>query len=1046
MAFRLHPSAVCRLVCFVAMALMAASSAILSTTTNNNVATNQPSQPSVLLLEKGSTLNVRFSMAKATENTEANESPSKHPPVDDVEEESNVTSFPGIYIAHYSYQPSSVATTASNLENGDWLTESDVLRIECDDDNDLIGSDGEKVGVDVVRSCKGHLLIRSKDEYLGIGSRIITAKDEPLEQPPPSSNRLVLHSLEYDSSLTERWIHPRMKVATEGQQQPSRQRQLPEEHQHQHKAKASSLRRTEQARERMDVTYRDENSSSQYYSTIPFYECYYDYEGTMDWIRDFVATYSVSSLLEVNWFDIGDSWLKTQGSPEGHDIYALTITKKPQAVAVEAATPTTANTGSTTFQKSAGGATDTSGNQNKAPFLIVSSTHAREYTPPILVRLWLEHLIAKVEAGDPASLSILEHTEIHWIPYLNPDGRILAETTQPLRRKNVDDQWTENPLESNICAEDAFGVDLNRNCPFEWGKSDGSSTKPCSSFSRGSEPGSEPETKALESYSQSIFPLPQRASNAIIAGENDYSIRHNPGVSVEGSSKKWRGYDPQTTKGVFVDVHSYGKVYIYPWGNQNTLCPNDVSFRAAMGHVESMTGLSALGPGPDHYGVASGATDDWAYGVLGAFSMTWELGSAFHEPCDDFEDEHGKHFGAFDYLASIAPFPFALGRGPVLVEARASHSQISLYYSNQQQESDDLQSAINLSNLTVRGEFEYDDDGGEFWGTREIPTTTTTIPPTTSTTTRMGTHTVSDLGETIEMRVVVKLPEVIPSDEDPIDFWDNDSSDTTTDERETSRVDKIRIFYGGTNPMVGAATANSTFATQPIGESVTDLFWEMELSDPESVSHQVHEWVLLYRIPITKQQLWEAFGNKDHPETYTQHLLYFQAMDDAGNLGPIMATSLTIAVLEEEGGDASSGSESSSAGEREAVPFPPPTAAPQAQSSPFTAPPRPASNDWSSSTAKSIVPDTKPDTKNKASVVLIDATNEEERDDFEFGADDAFLGDYNNNNEREGYDPSPARGETVSSSGSGAPSVWMTRVQTVLSLGLLVLVPNDNCF
>jgi len=302
----------------------------------------------------------------------------------------------------------------------------------------------------------------------------------------------------------------------------------------------------------------------------------------------------------------------------------------------------------------------------------------------------------------------------------------------------------------------------------------------------------------------------------------------------------------------------------------------------------------------------------------------------------------------------------------------------------------------------------------------------------------METNTVSDLGETIEMRVVVKLPEVIPSDEDPIDFWDNGGSGTPMDDMEPSRVDKIRIFYGGTNPLVGAATANSTFA-----DGATDLFWEMELSDPESVSHQVHEWVLLYRIPITMQQLWEAFGTKDHPETYTQHVLYLQAMDDAGNLGPMTATSLTVAVLEE---DTSSGGESSSEGEREAVPLPPSTAAPQDQSSPFTVPPGPDVNDWSSSAAKSIVPDAKPDTKNKGSVVLIDATNEDERDDFEFGADDAFLGEHNNNNEREGYDPSPSRGETLSSSGSGAPSEWLTRVLAVLSLGLLVLVPSDNHF
>ena len=64
-------------------------------------------------------------------------------------------------------------------------------------------------------------------------------------------------------------------------------------------------------------------------------------------------------------------------------------------------------------------------------------------------------------------LSLLDTIQIHWIPYLNPDGRILAETTQPFRRKNVNIDWTGNLRDSEICSPDSYGVDLNRNFPFE---------------------------------------------------------------------------------------------------------------------------------------------------------------------------------------------------------------------------------------------------------------------------------------------------------------------------------------------------------------------------------------------------------------------------------------------------------------------------------------------------------------------------------------------------------------------------------------------------
>ena len=192
---------------------------------------------------------------------------------------------------------------------------------------------------------------------------------------------------------------------------------------------------------------------------------------------------------------------------------------------------------------------------------------------------------------------------------------------------------------------------MNRNFPFEWGKEDGSSSRPCGPDTHGIAPGSEPETRAVINYLTNtndkgeeqqyhVFPRlqQQQEENALNSGGTDFSIRHVPGQSVETSSTRWKGYTPQTTQGVFVDIHSFGQVYIYPWGNlQYALNPNDRSYRSIVGQLQHLTGLTATQAGPNHYGVASGCTDDWAYGALGTISMTWELGTKFHEPCDDFE-------------------------------------------------------------------------------------------------------------------------------------------------------------------------------------------------------------------------------------------------------------------------------------------------------------------------------------------------------------------------------------------------------------------------
>ena len=174
---------------------------------------------------------------------------------------------------------------------------------------------------------------------------------------------------------------------------------------------------------------------------------------------------------------------------------------------------------------------------------------------------------------------MLETTKIHWIPYLNPDGRELAETIQPLRRKNLNQNWTGNTRDSNYCTSDSYGVDLNRNFPFEWGKSDGSSNKPCSSSTRGAKANSEVETNAIINYILSsseddnqnqnqnhpaVFPNLQNQikENTIATSEGDFNSNHIPNQSVEVSSTKWKGYNETTTQGIFVDIHSYGEVYM----------------------------------------------------------------------------------------------------------------------------------------------------------------------------------------------------------------------------------------------------------------------------------------------------------------------------------------------------------------------------------------------------------------------------------------------------------------------------------------------------
>jgi hypothetical protein len=85
------------------------------------------------------------------------------------------------------------------------------------------------------------------------------------------------------------------------------------------------------------------------------------------------------------------------------------------------------------------------------------------------------------------------------------------------------------------------GVDLNRNFPYQWGLSSGSSGDPCSETYRGTSAGSEPEVKAIIDYTKVIFPAAQRKSDAQAA------------------------YPENSTIGVFLDIHAYSELILPVW-------------------------------------------------------------------------------------------------------------------------------------------------------------------------------------------------------------------------------------------------------------------------------------------------------------------------------------------------------------------------------------------------------------------------------------------------------------------------------------------------
>ena len=397
------------------------------------------------------------------------------------------TRFPGVYAMNLSLL---------ELQNSqDFLSELDVLTLECGSHGDSHRTHGTATLEHNRNDCRLMALVHTPDE-LEYYYYYYHLSDHP--------NENMTSRLEWDADAT--------KALLEYEQEKTKQETTQRLH----------SRQVQTTTETTTTTINETTTTIDGYSTIPSRSCMLDLDGMYQWMMDFSS--NPPPHLNVELIDIGDSYDKTQDPSKGYDIYALKIT----------------SSSSTTSSSSS--STD-SGEVPKSPLFLLSGIHPREYSPPELIRQWILQL-ATVPLMDMDMRTMLESTEIHWIPQANPDGRQLAETTQLFRRKNLN----KSSPQAHLCRPEEYGVDLNRNFPFRWGLENGSSNRPCSQIFRGESPSSEPETQAIIEYAQSVFPKEQQ---------------QNKNFDINFDDENKQPYDEQSTTGVFIDVHSYGNFYLW---------------------------------------------------------------------------------------------------------------------------------------------------------------------------------------------------------------------------------------------------------------------------------------------------------------------------------------------------------------------------------------------------------------------------------------------------------------------------------------------------
>lgn len=213
-----------------------------------------------------------------------------------------------------------------------------------------------------------------------------------------------------------------------------------------------------------------------------------------------------------------------------------------------------------------------------------SYIHAREAIT-IEVLLHFMHHLTDNYGTDERVTGIVDGRELWFVPFMNPDGVLYNEATNP----NGGGMWRKNRTDNG---DGSYGTDLNRNFGYEWGFDNaGSSPIPSEITYRGPSAFSELETQAVRSF------------------VNDREFASS------------------------ITYHSYSNLLIYPWGYDELHVPepDHSAFVSMTGQMAAINGYSP-GTAWELLYTTNGDSDDWLYGASDEhgpiFAITPEVGGS----------------------------------------------------------------------------------------------------------------------------------------------------------------------------------------------------------------------------------------------------------------------------------------------------------------------------------------------------------------------------------------------------------------------------------
>ena len=203
-------------------------------------------------------------------------------------------------------------------------------------------------------------------------------------------------------------------------------------------------------------------------------------------------------------------------------------------------------------------------NENEPEVLYTSLHHAREPAGLMTNLFYMYYLLENYDI-DPIIQTLVDNTEMYFVLFVNPDGYVYNQTTNP----NGGGMWRKNRRDNG---DGSFGVDPNRNYGYLWGYDDiGSSPDPYQWNYRGAEAFSEPEIAAMRDLCETH--------------EFKYALNY----------------------------HTSGNMLLYVWGWTGEPCEDDATFFA---HSSLMTADNNYTYGAINTTLypANGGSSDWMYG------------------------------------------------------------------------------------------------------------------------------------------------------------------------------------------------------------------------------------------------------------------------------------------------------------------------------------------------------------------------------------------------------------------------------------------------